>query len=386
MLRKKSRFPRRPLGDPVDPRGFAQLTEGYCEWMAVRNFSPTTVAMRRRVFDLFVTWALERGLSRPEQITRPILERYQRYLFHFRRPNGKPLSWRGQLSRLSPLRSFFSWLVRQNMLLYNPAADLEMPRSEKRLPKAVLSASEAETVLAQADTREPIGLRDRAILETFYSTGMRRMELVNLQLIDLDPERGTVMIRQGKGKKDRVVPIGERAIAWLDRYLEEVRPRLLVDPGDNTIFLTWMGAPFNGNAMTSLVAEYVAAADLGKLGSCHLFRHTCATLMLEAGADIRYIQAQLGHAQLTTTELYTQVAIRKLKEVHSLTHPSARLEPKGPGPADGPDEVDAHQVEPVDPVELHTNASDDPAADEDLAEFAEQLEQETDGGADAGEP
>ncbi|MBI5781508.1 MAG: tyrosine-type recombinase/integrase, partial [Rhodocyclales bacterium] len=229
VLTKKSRFPRRPLGDARDPEGFAQLTAEYCEHMAVRNFSSATIAVRRRVFDLFIIWALERGLCRPGEITRPILERYQRYLFYFRRPNGKPLTWRGQVSRLGPLKSFFSWLTRQNRILYNPAADLDMPLAEKRLPKAVLTISEAEIVLAQADIREPMGIRDRAILETFYSTGMRRMELVNLQLVDLDCERGTVTIRQGKGKKDRVVPIGERAIAWLGKYLEEVRPLLVVD-------------------------------------------------------------------------------------------------------------------------------------------------------------
>lgn len=376
MLTKKSRFPRRPLGDAGDPHGFAALTAAYCEWMRVKNFSQATIGVRRRIFDLFVAWALERGLSRPNQITRPILERYQRYLFHFRRENGQPLSWRGQHTRLGPLKSFFSWLARQNLILYNPAAELEMPRPEKRLPKAILTISEAETVLAQADTREPMGLRDRAILETFYSTGIRRMELVNLTLPDLDPERGTVIIRQGKGNKDRIVPIGERALAWIDRYLQEVRPLLVVDSKERALFLSWLGAPFSGNAMTSLVAEYVTAANLGKLGSCHLFRHTCATLMLEGGADIRYIQALLGHAQLTTTEIYTQVGIRKLKEVHSLTHPSARLERPDPvGAATAPEPAGAP---PGSPLEIHSRARltlDGPTSPDDPDELDDLVDQ-----------
>jgi integrase/recombinase XerD len=380
VLTKKSRFPRRPIGDPADPHGFAALTAAYCEAMRVKNFSEATIGVRRRIFDLFAAWALERGISRPNQITRPILERYQRYLFHYRRPNGQPLSWRGQLTRLVPLKSFFSWLTRQNLLLYNPAAELEMPRTEKRLPKAILSIAEVETVLAQADTREPMGIRDRAILETFYSTGIRRMELVNLSLQDLDRDRGTLIIRQGKGNKDRVVPIGERALAWLDKYLQEVRPLLVVDSKERAIFLSWLGAPFSGNAMTSLVADYVSAANVGKLGSCHLFRHTCATLMLEGGADIRYIQALLGHAQLTTTEIYTQVGIRKLKEVHSLTHPSARLlPPEPPGTAaPAPMAPEPAGALPGSPLEICGRPKlplDGPTSPDDLDELDDLVDQ-----------
>src|SRR5690606_28602310 len=132
--------------------------------------------------------------------------------------------------------------------------------------------------------------RDRAILETLYSTGMRRRELIGLSLFDLDRERGTVMIRQGKGKKDRMIPIGERAVELIDRYQHEVRPALVVGRMNATLFLTNTGEAFTPNRLTQLVRGYVRAADLGKSGSCHLFRHTMATLMLENGADIRYAQ------------------------------------------------------------------------------------------------
>ena len=143
---------------------------------------------------------------------------------------------------------------------------------------------------------------------------------------DLDVERGTIIVRQGKGKKDRMIPIGERALAWIERYLVEVRPGLLIgDKSGDTLFLNNLGEPFSPNRMTQLVREYVLAADIGKRGSCHLFRHTMATLMLENGADIRYIQAMLGHVKLETTQIYTQVSIRKLKEIHTATHP-ARME------------------------------------------------------------
>jgi integrase/recombinase XerD len=151
------------------------------------------------------------------------------------------------------------------------------------------------------------------------------MEMINVCPYDLDVERGVLMVRQGKGKKDRVVPIGDRAIAWVERYQIEVRPSLLVgDRSGDTLFLNNRGCPFSREGMTQLVREYVNAADLGKKGACHLFRHTCATAMLENGADVRFLQAMLGHVKLETTSVYTQVSIRKLKEIHTATHPARK--------------------------------------------------------------
>ena len=138
--------------------------------------------------------------------------------------------------------------------------------------------------------------------------------------------RGTVTVRQGKGKKDRMVPIGERAVAWVRRYVDEARPQLVLPPDHGVLFLTQDGEEISRERLTQRMGDYVKAADIGKTGSCHLFRHTCATLMLEGGADIRYIQEMLGHVELTTTQIYTRVSIRRLKAVHSLTHPSAKHE------------------------------------------------------------
>lgn len=229
-----------------------------------------------------------------------------------------------------PVRGYFKWLTRQNVLLYNPASELELPKLEHRLPRHVLTLSETETIVNLPDVRDVLGVRDRAILETFYSTGMRRSELAHLAVFDLDTERGTILIRQGKGKKDRMVPVGERAAAWIDKYLYEARPQLVAGADEGALFLTNTGEPFTPNRLTQLVRNYVKAAELGKSGSCHLFRHTAATLMLEGGADIRYIQALLGHAELSTTQIYTQVSIRKLQQVHRATHPAATLERHAP--------------------------------------------------------
>jgi integrase/recombinase XerD len=164
------------------------------------------------------------------------------------------------------------------------------------------------------------------MLEILYSSGLRRMELLHLKLYDVDQKHGLVTVREGKGKRDRVVPIGERALAWLDIYLNTLRPEIVRKPDNGIVFLTSNGAQFTPNYLSWLARQYVKSASIGKNGACHIFRHTMATLMLEGGADIRYIQAMLGHVRLDTTQIYTHVSIRKLKEVHEATHPGARLD------------------------------------------------------------
>jgi integrase/recombinase XerD len=300
------------------------LMHKFLEWMRVTNHSPATVSNTELYLGYFIRWAEDRGVTKATEVTKQVLERYRRFLFNYRKRNGDPISFSTQHSRLVPIRAWFKWLARQNYVLYNAASELELPKLASRLPKHILTASEAEQVIAQATN-----VRDRAILETLYSTGMRRMELVGLKVYDLDADRGTVMIRQGKGRKDRMIPIGERALAWIDKYQRELRPALVID-GSSVLFLSNRGEPFTPNQLTHLVRDYVSAAEIGKQGSCHLFRHTCATLMLENGADVRFIQAMLGHAKLDTTMIYTAVSIRKLKEIHTATHPARAKRPAKP--------------------------------------------------------
>jgi integrase/recombinase XerD len=254
-----------------------------------------------------------------------------------------PLSNRTQYGRLVPIRGLFRFLVRHNRILSNPASDLELPRVEHRLPRHVLSMAEAEAVLAQPSLALGFGVRDRAMLEVLYSTGIRRRELIGLSVWDLDAERGTVMVRQGKGRRDRMIPIGDRAVAWVAKYMADVRPGLIVPPDIGVLFLTKEGLDFTPDHLSGMVSRYVERADIGKRGSCHLFRHTMATLMLEGGADIRFIQQMLGHAELTTTQVYTQVSIRALKAIHTATHPGAANHPHRDVPDDDPERADATQ-------------------------------------------
>jgi integrase/recombinase XerD len=328
VAEKGRRIPLSVIGPADDPGSLYHQMHAFLTWMRERNYSERTAESREVYLRMFILWCDERGITRPQEVTRPIIERYQRYLFLYRKKDGEPLSNRSQHTRLTPIRAWFRWLTKSNRLLYNPAADIDMPRMERRLPKHVLTTGEAEQVLNTPDLQTDAGVRDRAILETLYSTGMRRMELVGIKLFDVDLERGTLMIRLGKGKKDRMVPIGDRALAWIARYRDEVRPQWALAQDDGILFLTMQGEALSLNRLTQMVREYIEAAQIGKQGSCHLFRHTMATLMLENGADIRFIQAMLGHADISTTQIYTQVSIRQLKDIHTATHP-ARLTRQG---------------------------------------------------------
>lgn len=297
-----------------------------------------TLATRAWVLGLFRAWAEERGVWQLSELTPEVVTRYQRQLAQQRKDDGQPLTSRTQRMRLGVLRSFGRWIARENLLAADPAASLILPRVGQPLPKAWLSAGQVETILAlpKLDGRRPSpGLRDRAILETFYSTGLRRMELSRLTVPDVDFADGSVRVRQGKGRKDRVVPIGERALSWIAKYIAEARPKL-ARPGDDagTLFLSERGAPLTVSYLSAMARRYVTRAGFAKAGACHLFRHTCATLMLEHGADIRHVQEQLGHASLQTTQVYTHVSIKRLKEVHAATHPGAKLSP--PEHASGP--------------------------------------------------
>ena len=310
------------IGDLTDPESFASHLKRFYTSARALGYTDQTISTWIASLRLFTQWCLDRGLSQPRQITYPILSRYQRYLVHYRQSTGEPLSTYTQSSRLGAVKSFFKWLTKERHILYNPASELELPKRRRRLPKDILTLDEVEQVLRQPDHHTPYGLRDRAMLETLYSTGIRRAELIGLKLHDLDQARGVVFIDKGKGHKDRVIPIGDRALGWCHAYIDQVRPDLVVGDDDWTLFLNQYGEPFSLDGLSRRVKAYIDQADINKHGSCHLFRHAMATHMLENGADIRYIQEILGHSKLETTEIYTHVSITQLKAIHSATHPA----------------------------------------------------------------
>lgn len=305
-----------------DPHGLEALKRRYLQHLDVTNYAATTQYTRDRQLSRFIEWAEARSITRAAEVTKAVLEAYQKHLFHVRRDDGRPLSRKTQNGLMNGVVVFFKWLTKRRYVTQDPGAALEMPRAERNLPQPALTISEVERVLAAVDITDPLGVRDRALLETLYSTGIRRAELAKLALNDIDAERGVVMIRQGKGKKDRVVPIGDRALAWLNKYVEEVRPFFVKEVDEGIVFLTRFGAAMGNAAVTQVGHRAVKAAGIKKRGACHIFRHSAATLMLERGADVRIVQEFLGHSHLSSTQIYTRVSITKLKEVHTRTHPA----------------------------------------------------------------
>jgi integrase/recombinase XerD len=300
-----------------------QLLRAFVEASAVRGLTPSTITTRERALRRFIAWCVPRELE-AAAITLPVLMQYQRYLHHCRKRDGEPLSQGFQQQLLMPLNAFFRWMVREGRLPANPAADIELPRVPQRLPRHWLTVAEIEQLAAHVLMHGEIGLRDRAIIEVMYSTGLRRAELIALRQRDVDAHAGVVFVREGKGRKDRVVPIGARALAWLTRYRDEVRPAWAL-VGEPALWLRPDGAALTNNQLTDRMKVLIREAGIDKPGACHILRHSMATHMLEGGADVRYVQAMLGHAHLSTTAIYTHVTIGQLQAVHAATHPAARL-------------------------------------------------------------
>jgi integrase/recombinase XerD len=250
------------------------------------------------------------------------LEAYQLFLFHYRSARGgKVLAVNTQLVRLGCVRRFFAWLCREGILPANPASDLDLPRKQARaLPKS-LSPEEIDRLFALPDLASPLGLRDRTILELFYSTGVRRTEMTRLEIGDYDPHARTLLVSRGKGGKSRLLPVGGHAAFWLDRYLAESRPQIAFLPAETALFLSGYGTSITPAYLGTWVAKQMKRVDITKPGASHLFRHSCATHMHENGADIRHVQEMLGHARLDTTQIYTHVSIKALQEVHARCHP-----------------------------------------------------------------
>lgn len=321
MIKRKRTISYKREAVAIEHTGFYGYLTRYLETLQIRNYSQSTLIRRENGLRRFIGWCDERGLNEPQSITKPILESYQRYLYYYRQENGEPLSPTTRARYLTNIKQFFKWLTQENYLLYNPASELILPKTTASLPM-VLTEEEVEKLLQQPDIHTPYGLRDRAILELFYSVGLRRTELCNLEVSDLSLSRMTVFIKEGKGGKDRLLPVGERAITWLSKYLNDVRQELLLNVNEPTLFLNDYGEPFRDSKLGDKVKRYMKNAGIHAPGSCHLLRHAMATHMLENGAELRFIQAMLGHADYRATQVYTHVSIRKLQEIHAATHPA----------------------------------------------------------------
>ena len=302
---------------------FEQLQREYLRHMILNNCSERTLEYWAMNLRRFNTWCDARGIEAVTEVTAEILKSYRQHLFHYRNEaTGRKLKFSTQHAYLIVVRRWFNWLHENDHTDTDLAAMLEIPKPEQRLPVDVLTADEVESMMNATNVKRPLGIRDRAILETFYSTGIRNSELLNLQLYDVDDDRQVVIVRKGKGQKDRVVPIGQRALKWIKKYVADVRSTLVQD-SHSVLFVNANGRKFVRGHLSVIVRNCIKKAGIKKSGSCHLLRHTAATLMMENGADLRSLQQFLGHARLTTTQIYTHVSASRLKEVHAKTHPAS---------------------------------------------------------------
>jgi len=263
-------------------------------------------------------------VSSIRDITKNILSEYQLYLHKIKKQDGQPYSISSKQKKLVVIRRLFKFLVQYDYLEKDPAAVIELPRLERGLPTAIMSEKELNIMLNAPDASTKRGLRDKAIMETMYSSGMRIDELCHLKIEDIDFDDGLVKITHAKGGVgfQRVVPIGKVALDYIQKYLKSSRPKLL-DIKDETgcLFLNNFGDPLRKQTFETYMKQYRLRLNIKNQITPHSFRVTCATAMLKNGADVRYIQQQLGHRSLRSTQIYTRVFPKDLKAVHSKTHP-----------------------------------------------------------------
>jgi integrase/recombinase XerD len=310
------------------------MAERFSEWLEAINYSPKTRVNYTRDVKLFLTWLSETtAINSIVEVTPAQLQQYQIALYNFERHTKEPatkektaaepkrLSVGTQANRLAAVRKFFSWLLSEQQIAYNPASTLQLPKQPQRLPRGVLTKSEARRLIEATPAVKPRDVRDRAILETLYATGIRCAELITLTIYDADLQMATLKV-EGKGRRQRVVPLTQSAIAALKLYLEEARSLFAREAGQVRLFVsTRSGGPLDDDDIVRIVAKAANRAGIRKHVTPHTLRHTCATHPLKGRADIRQIQKLLGHRRLSSTEVYTRVELTDLHEVIARCHP-----------------------------------------------------------------
>jgi len=299
--------------------------------------TPETLRGLQSNFKCFVTWAREQdgaaseGVTAIEQLTPDLFLAYQQELTFRLNRVGRPITIATQVKHLAALRQWGRYLVEQDFLMSNPARWIKLPRVPKSLPRVIPNVKEAVRLVecrtgwngyGDSDNRASFLIyRNRAILELLYSTGLRRGEVAHLRACDLDLVGGYVWVRQGKGRKDRVVPLGQMAITALTIYLDAVRPSMYKGEKADFLFLNKWGSGLSGAGIYQMVKQAVVKAKLSRKITTHSLRHAAATHMLQNGAPIRHLQEFLGHASMETTQVYTRVTITDLKATHAKYHP-----------------------------------------------------------------
>jgi integrase/recombinase XerD len=305
----------------------AALLDQFCDAVWLQDgLARNTLDSYRRDLRLFAEWLEKaRGPALADaaeaDLGRYFAQRYAEGRNRTARAGRKGFKSSTQARLHSSLKRFYQFLVRDGRVRVDPTLRLDAPKKPQRFPKT-LSETDVEALLAEPDPGQPLGLRDRAMLEVLYASGLRVSELVRLKLAEVSLDMGVVRIF-GKGSKERLVPLGEEALACIGRYVAEARPTLLKRRASEFLFVTARGAPMTRQAFWHLLKKRAARAIPGKSLSPHTLRHAFATHLLNHGADLRVVQLLLGHADISTTQIYTHVARERLKALHAKHHPRA---------------------------------------------------------------
>lgn len=302
-----------------------ELIAAYAAQLRAVNRVPKTIAAYVTWLRRFFDFAESAGVRDVHGVTADTIRAYQRREADAVNAKGRVSTIKVQNQHVGALFGFFKFLVIEGYAAHNPAQHIELAKVPERLPRDILTVQEAKRLLRTPEASTVLGYRDRTILEVLYSTGIRRQELLNIALDDVDLEAGLLTVRGGKGQKDRVVPLGRLAAKCVEAYVNGVRPELLRAAAGRTptkaLFISGRGLPLSKNALAERIAHYARAAGLSQPVSPHTFRHSCATHMIRNRANLRHVQEMLGHKHLNTTEVYLHLTIADLKEAHHKFHP-----------------------------------------------------------------
>jgi len=305
------------IGGP--PKTMKRLLQQFIHYLSVeRGLARNTLESYERDLTFFLEFLAGQGVDSIEKLTKNNIVQYLSVLNKMGR--APATITRNMVS----IRSFCQFLVRERLIAHDPSLHMGLPKPEKRLPK-VLSVEEVERLLEAPETSEPGGVRDKAMLELLYATGIRVSELVSLNVGDVNLGVGFVRCT-GKGSKERIVPVGRVASEWLDSYIRTMRPRLLKRSKEEAaLFVNQLGTRLTRQGFWKIIKRYAREARIAKPITPHTLRHSFATHLLENGADLRAVQEMLGHADISTTQIYTHVTKARMKEIYERTHPRAKI-------------------------------------------------------------
>jgi integrase/recombinase XerD len=301
-----------------------ELLHDYQQHLRALNRAPKTIAARLLEIHQFFEFAQTLGVRTPADIADAHLRAYQKHLLDRINRLGRVNTVTVQNQRLAAPCAFLRHLHVEGYLAHNPTLKIQYAKEPVRLPRDILTVAETRKLLRIPDVHTVAGYRDRTIMEMLYSSGIRRQELINLTVDDVNLESRLLTIRQGKGGKDRVVPLGRIAARFLETYLNGIRPQLLAPatkPPTQRLFIGPGGHPLSKTTLSNHLHAYRRAAHLPQRVTPHVFRHTCATHMIRNRANIRHLQELLGHSDLNTTQKYLHLTITDLKEAHHKFHP-----------------------------------------------------------------